>query len=106
MLLHRGPTGRVNTYLSAPLPHYQTNEPPKRHYPHTRSHGPGMRLDPPRISLEPEEAVEVERTPLIRLYRPVVLADPPEHRVLPNPHVILEEYGDFPMEEYGRTEGV
>lgn len=58
------------------------------------------------VSLEPEEAVEVECSPLVGLDGPIILADAPKHRVLPDPHVIFEEHGDLPVEEDDRAEGV
>lgn len=58
------------------------------------------------VSLQPKEIVEVERTPLVRFYRAVVLADAAKNRILPDFYVILEKYGNFPVEKDGKAEGV
>jgi hypothetical protein len=58
------------------------------------------------VSLEPEEAMKVEGTPLVRLYRPIVLADTAEHRLLPDPHVVFKKHGHLSVEEDSRTDRV
>lgn len=58
------------------------------------------------VALEPKQAVEVERAMLVCLYSPEILADASEYGLLSDSHVMLEEYGDLPVKEDGRTERV
>ena len=44
------------------------------------------------VPINPEESMQVERTPLIRFDGPKVLANTPKHGILPHLHVVPEEH--------------
>ena len=52
-----------------------------------------------------EESVKVESTALVCLYCSKILVDASKHRFFSYSHIVLEEHGDLPVEEYCRTDG-
>ena len=59
-----------------------------------------------RVSMQPEQPMDMKRPSFIGLHSAIVLADAPEYRLFPDFHVMVEEQLHLPVEEYGGAHGI